>query len=157
MHPKRLRNPKVLMHTPTKGHLQKTSTIPPRKQMVWQSFCFHAQKYNVFCGPMMSVRPEMKRIYMHSKGESGEHAHTVAKAHTFLSARSAPSKKSMTPRSMNSTPNEVSPMIVHLGLGQMCTSRGRTRVVGTWMSRGGGHGARGRVSWLTLKNFARHL
>ena len=111
MHPKRLRNPKVSMHTPTKGQLQKMSTILPRKQMVPWSFCFCAEKYNVVCGPMMSVRPETKRIYVHGKGESGEHAHTVAKAHTFLSVRSAPSKKSMTPRSMNSTPNGVSAMM----------------------------------------------
>ena len=93
--------------------------------MVPQGFYFHVQKYNVFCGPMMSVRPGTKRIYMHGKGESGEHAHTVAKAHTFPSARSAPSKKNMTPRSMNSTLNKVSEMMAHLGLGQTCTSRGQ--------------------------------
>ena len=85
----------------------------------------------------------MKRIYVHSKGESGEHAHIVAKAHMFLSVRSAPLKKSMIPRSMNSTLNEVSAMMVHLGLGQTCASRGQTRVVGTWTSRGGGKRARG--------------
>ena len=124
-HPKRLRNQKVLIHMPTKGHLQKTSTIPPRKQMVPWGFCFRVQKYNVFCGPMMSVRPRTKRIYMHSKGESGEHAHTVAKAHMFLSTRSGPSKKNMTPRSMNSTLNEVSETMAHLRLGQTCVLRGR--------------------------------
>ena len=107
----------------------------------------------------MSVRPETKRIYVHGKGESGEHAHTVAKAHMFLSVRSAPLKKSMTPRSMNNTPNEVSTMMAHLRLGQgcqMCASRGQTQVVGTWTSCGGGQGVPGHVSWLTLKNFARH-
>ena len=68
-----MRNPKVSMHMPMKGHLQKMSTILPRKQMVPWSFCFCMKKYNVFCGPMISVRPEMKRIYVHSKGESGGH------------------------------------------------------------------------------------
>ena len=43
-HPKRLRNPKVSTHTPTKGHLQKTSIMPPRKQRVPRSFCFRAKK-----------------------------------------------------------------------------------------------------------------
>ena len=73
---------------------------------------------------MMSVRPGTKRIYMHGKGESGE-PHIVAMAHTFPSARSAPSKKNMTPRSMNSTLNKVSETMAHLGLGQTCASRGQ--------------------------------
>ena len=119
--------------------------------MVPWGFCFRAQKYSVFCGPMMSVRPRTKRIYVHGKGESGEHAHTVAKAHTFPSTRSAPSKKNMTPRSMNSTLNKVSEMMAHLALGQTCALRGRMQVVGTWTSHGGGQGAHGHVSWLTLK------
>ena len=80
----------------------------------------------------MSVRPGMKRIYVHGKGESGEHAHTVAKAHTFLSVRSAPSKKNMTLRSMNSTLNEVSETMAHLRLGQMCASRVRCE----WLAHG---------------------
>jgi hypothetical protein len=38
--------------------------MPPRKQMVPLSFCFLAKNWNVFAGPMMSVSPPRKRIYM---------------------------------------------------------------------------------------------
>lgn len=40
----------------------KMRMTPPRKQMVPLSFCFLAKKATVLWGPMMRVRPAMKRI-----------------------------------------------------------------------------------------------
>lgn len=48
---------------PMNGHFKNTSRIPPMKHAVPRIFSFRAKKKNVFWGPMMSVKPEMKRTW----------------------------------------------------------------------------------------------
>lgn len=47
---------------PIKVHFISISVRPAKKAAVPLAFCFLAKKKNVFCGPMMIVRPMRKRI-----------------------------------------------------------------------------------------------
>lgn len=47
------------------------STRPRKKAPVPLAFCLRAKKSNVFCGPMMMVKPMRKRIYSYIYVSSG--------------------------------------------------------------------------------------
>ena len=60
--PNRTKMPYSSTQKPISGHRSRIRTIPAAKAAVPLSFCLRAKKAAVFCTPIMSVRPQRKRI-----------------------------------------------------------------------------------------------
>ena len=62
--PNKMNMPYNSTRNPVNGHLIRMSASPAKKAPVPLSFCLRAKNANVFCGPIITVKPIKKRIYI---------------------------------------------------------------------------------------------